>query len=367
MRVFIGSSGEQVRLVNWLTSFMRRSYARTIEPVPWTIRWPGGSYTLEHLLQLVDETDAAILFWTPDDKTWYRDTPRNEPRDNLVFEAGLFIAKHGRERTQIMIPSYPPDDPRSTKAVPTDVQGLTLNYFNWVDGPIEAGGLPDVAGAVCDQLSGLGPRLRRPLSLANLVGLKKVSEIRTFVGDWGVLENVGIIPLLESPEARSIDILASYSLLRLGPNLLNALKTRDKASLRACFANMWDDALLASYRRKYYDRAPEQIRAKLEKSIKELLGPCEIHLNELQRPVISAVEKPPTASYNIRLTDQRITFGYYRIDDVAFLVPLDMKLSQNPAPMAWVLDRGTAPEVFDNYLAEYNQMFREAYSVFSGT
>jgi predicted nucleotide-binding protein len=63
--------------------------------------WPGGRFTLENLLRFVDNTDAAILFWTADDKTWYRETQRFEPRDNLLFEAGLFIAAHGRDRTQL--------------------------------------------------------------------------------------------------------------------------------------------------------------------------------------------------------------------------------------------------------------------------
>src|SRR2546423_2325072 len=127
MRVFIGSSSEQRRLVEWLTSFILSEYAGKIEAVPWTMPWTGGQYTLENLLRFVDETDASILFWTADDKTWYRDTERHEPRDNLVFEAGLFIAAHGRERAQLMIPRYEPGDPRASVATPSDVAGMTWN------------------------------------------------------------------------------------------------------------------------------------------------------------------------------------------------------------------------------------------------
>src|SRR2546423_9245608 len=127
MRVFIGSSSEQRRLVEWLTSFILSEYAGKIEAVAWTMTWTGGQYTLENLLRFVDETDASILFWTADDKTWYRDTERHEPRDNLVFEAGLFIAAHGRERAQLMIPRYEPGDPRASVATPSDVAGMTWN------------------------------------------------------------------------------------------------------------------------------------------------------------------------------------------------------------------------------------------------
>jgi len=68
MKVFIGSSGEQRRLVDWLTAFIRREYRGRLEPIPWTIPWPGGQYVLENLLGFIDRTDAAILFWTADDK-----------------------------------------------------------------------------------------------------------------------------------------------------------------------------------------------------------------------------------------------------------------------------------------------------------
>lgn len=37
--------------------------------------------------------------------------------------------------------------------------------------------------------------------------------------------------------------------------------------LRACFAHMWDDALLAAYRRKYHDRTVDHIRSALEESL----------------------------------------------------------------------------------------------------
>ncbi|HEX4966456.1 MAG TPA: TIR domain-containing protein [Thermoanaerobaculia bacterium] len=363
MRVFIGSSGEQKRLVEWLTAFMRTEYAGKLEPVPWTIPWAGGSYTLENLLRFVEETDASILFWTADDKTWYRDTTRQEPRDNLVFEAGLFIAAHGRNRTQLMIPQYPLNDPRGKVAVPTDVQGMTWNPYQWVDGPPEATGLPLAARVVCDRLWGLGPRPRHPFSLQHLAGFDTVSEIRTFVGDWGTLDNAGIARLAASPEAREIDILAAYSLGDIRREL-DAFKQRKTSRLRACFANMLDDVLIAAYRRKYYDRTPERIRNALQESIQGLLGPCELQLGKDGKPIVSGVESPPEAAYEIRLTDQRITYGYYRIDDVAFLVPLDMKRSQNPAPMAWVLDRDTAPRAFARYCEEYNRMFEEAYRVY---
>jgi hypothetical protein len=363
MRVFIGSSSEQRRLVEWLTAFIRSDYAGKLDPVPWTLPWTGGSFTLENLLRIVDDTDAAILFWTADDKTWYRDTTRQQPRDNLLFEAGLFIAKHGRARTQLMVPKYQPGDARGSVAIPTDLAGLTWQSYQWADGEADATGLPLTARATCDQLSILGPRTRRSSSLQHLAVLETVEEVQTLVGSWATLHTNGIAQLAGASTARSIDILAAY---RVGEirRVLDSFRERGDATLRACFANMWDDQLLAVYQRKYHDRTAEQIRAALKESIEFLVGPCEIQEKNGEHLVVTTASNPPAAKYEIHLTNQRITFGYYRIDGVAFVVPLDMKKAQNPAPLAWVVDRETAPREFAYYLEEYGRVFEEGLRVF---
>ena len=79
---------------------------------------------------------------------------------------------------------------------------------------------------------------------------------------------------------------------------------------------------------------------------------------------VTSLSNPPQARYEIRLTSQRITYGYYRVDGFAFLVPLDMKRDQNPAPFAWVVPQDTAPRTFEHYLQEYDRMFAEALRVF---
>ena len=259
MRVFIGSSGEQRSLVDWLTSFIRTEYAGKIQPVPWTIPWTGGRFTLDNLLRFVDETDAAILFWTADDKTWYRDTVRDEPRDNLVFEAGLFIAAHGQERSQLMIPRYEPGDKRAKVAVPSDLAGMTWNQYQWTDGPAEATGLPTTARTVCDLLVTLGARPRKSPLLPSLVKQDNVEEIRTFVGDWRAISSAGIFPMASHADAKEIDILAAYNVGGIASGI-EEFKQRGHARLRACFGNMFDDELLRAYRRKYYNRSGDQNR-----------------------------------------------------------------------------------------------------------
>lgn len=358
MKVFIGSSGEQRKLVEWITAFIRTEYKDKIEPVPWTVPWPGGQYILENLLTFVEQTDAAILFWTADDKTWYRNTERHEPRDNLVFEAGLFIASHGRNRTQLMVPRYANNDKRKDVAIPSDVAGMTWNAYAWVDGPVEATGLPNTARTVCDALLALGPRIRPSEKLKHLGSIPGISEVKTFVGDWKAVHVNGIARLAEKSDAQAIDLLAAY---RVGEirNVVGAFRQRDGAKLRVCFANLFDDALCEIYRRKYYDRTPEQLRAYLLESIELLLAPCkvEVHCKDV---IVSEVQQPPAADFDIRLTNQRITFSYYRVNEISFVVPLDMKKTKEPSPLVWVVEKETAPVPYDAYLKEYNTVFEDA-------
>lgn len=363
MRIFIGSSGEQRRLVEWLTAYMRAEYANRLHPVPWTIPWTGGRFTLENLLHFVDETDAAILFWTADDKTWYRETERHEPRDNLVFEAGLFIAAHGRERTQLMIPKYQPGDARASVSVPSDVSGMTWNQYHWADEEPESTGLPAVARTVCDRLLSLGPRPRKPTSLLNLAGRDTVDEVTTFVGKWSTIHTDGIARLAESTSARNIDLLAVYRVGELR-RVLDNFREREDATLRACFANMWDDDLVRAYQRKFYDRTADYMRNALTESFQGLLGPCRVETESPEHIRITDIERPPNARYMIRLTSQRITYSYYRVDNVSFVVPLDMKREQNPAPLVWVVEQETAQSAFEFYKREYDQMFEEAINVY---
>ena len=128
---------------------------------------------------------------------------------------------------------------------------------------------------------------------------------------------------------------------------------------------MWDDALCEAYRRKYHDRTPEYMRDAVIDSISRLVGECEVTTQQGQPPIrVSNLRNAPRARYEVRLTRQRITYSLYRIDRILFLVPLDMKTAQNPAPLAWLVNQETAPRTFEHYRQEYDRMFDEAQSVY---
>ena len=119
-RIFLGSSGKQEKLLQALT----RGLEDVAHVEPWTTSFNPGTTTLERLLELAHEVDFAAFVFARDD--WTTNSPpasdRTEsgeasPRDNVVFEAGLFGGALGMRRTFILH--------ASGAKLPSDLLGLT--------------------------------------------------------------------------------------------------------------------------------------------------------------------------------------------------------------------------------------------------
>ena len=119
-RIFLGSSGKQVRLLKSLTSGL----ASVADVEPWTTVFSPGTSTLERLVELTREVDFAAFVFAQDD--WTTPTAGDpgtavpgqaSPRDNVVYEAGLFGGALGMRRTFILH--------ANGAKLPTDLLGLT--------------------------------------------------------------------------------------------------------------------------------------------------------------------------------------------------------------------------------------------------
>jgi len=119
-RVFLGSSGKQAKLVQALT----RGLEDVAHVDPWTTSFNPGTTTLERLVELAHEVDFAAFVFAQDDWTTVG-APASpapgpgqaSPRDNVVFEAGLFGGTLGMRRTFILH--------ANGAKLPTDLLGLT--------------------------------------------------------------------------------------------------------------------------------------------------------------------------------------------------------------------------------------------------
>ena len=116
-RLFLGSSGKQAKLIQALT----RGLADVADVEPWTTVFNPGVSTLDRLVELTHEVDFAAFVFAQDDWT---SNPSDEtaqgqasPRDNVVFEAGLFGGALGFRRVFIL-------HAKGAK-LPTDLLGMT--------------------------------------------------------------------------------------------------------------------------------------------------------------------------------------------------------------------------------------------------
>lgn len=124
-RIFLGSSGKQRDLLEALT----RGLEDIAQVEPWTTSFNPGTTTLGRLFELSHEVDFAAFVFAQDD--WTTNSPaasdstetgQASPRDNVVFEAGLFGGTLGMRRTFILH--------ANGAKLPSDLLGLTCVRYS---------------------------------------------------------------------------------------------------------------------------------------------------------------------------------------------------------------------------------------------
>jgi predicted nucleotide-binding protein len=117
IKVFIICSTEALEIARIIQSDFQ------YDPFTVTI-WSHGvflasHYPIESLELQLDASDFAIAIATPDDMTTSREKTTASPRDNVIFELGLFIGRLGRKRSFLV-------EPRGEEIkLPSDLFGIT--------------------------------------------------------------------------------------------------------------------------------------------------------------------------------------------------------------------------------------------------
>jgi Predicted nucleotide-binding protein containing TIR-like domain len=154
-RIFLGSSGQQEKLLQAVT----RGLHDIAEVEPWTTVFNPGVSTLDRLVELTREVDFAAFVFAQDDWTTKGGSPdaaagEASPRDNVVFEAGLFGGALGIRRTFILH--------ANGAKLPTDLLGLTSIRYD-----------PDTTPAIVRQIN---QKLRKAIDAEG-----RISRLE---GDW---------------------------------------------------------------------------------------------------------------------------------------------------------------------------------------
>jgi len=137
--MFIGSSVEGLPVAEQI----QLGLDHNVECTMWSQGVFGlSSGNLETLVAATRKFDFATLVLTPDDLVHKRGTMGNSPRDNVVFELGLFMGALGRERTFIV---HCRDEALD---LPSDLAGIVpAKYGKRSDGNLSA-----ALGPVCTLL-----------------------------------------------------------------------------------------------------------------------------------------------------------------------------------------------------------------------
>lgn len=122
--VFIASSSEGLSVVDTVVELLHSKLGRTAEVMPWPSTFQLTMAYIESLERLLDRSDFAVLVLTPDDRTRSRSVELLSPRDNVVFEMGLFFGRLGRKRCFLM------EQHEADLKLPNDLGGIETAKFS---------------------------------------------------------------------------------------------------------------------------------------------------------------------------------------------------------------------------------------------
>lgn len=125
-KVFIGSSGASLGVAKQLATQLRKK----VEGKAVVEVWDGDSIflpstvTIHQLIERAKLSDFGIFIFAADDKAEVKGTNKAIPRDNVIFEGGLFTAACGLSRTFFVC-----EDDKNLH-IPTDLAGVTYLGFS---------------------------------------------------------------------------------------------------------------------------------------------------------------------------------------------------------------------------------------------
>ncbi len=140
--LFVGCSAESLPIARAIQSALEHD--RIVVNL-WTDGlFVASSFPIESLEQLLPTADFAALVLSPDDTVISRDATNPAPRDNIIFELGLFMGALSHSRTFLI-------HPRDVDVkIPTDLAGITP--LTYAIGTEEEDGLSVTMASACNQM-----------------------------------------------------------------------------------------------------------------------------------------------------------------------------------------------------------------------
>lgn len=217
LRLFIGSSSESLPIAQAISQALKDEIDCTI----WTDSFFKLSHTsIESLSAGVDKFDAGIFVFGEDDALISRGADFYSPRDNVVFECGLFCGHLGPKRTFVVRPKS-----RALKWL-SDLQGFTPAQYD------EVLARTDVDRAIKPACDEIRSQLRYTDPKPGIFVKGKWRQLDRGWWTYGlkqtsnfVVDKTGVQLFSESnigirfPEADNLDAVGRYCSIRIMPSL----------------------------------------------------------------------------------------------------------------------------------------------------
>jgi len=120
LTVFVGSSNEAVEYYEQICGTLEEQGHQV---KGWKSSFEKGESFLTALLRIADFVDAALLLATPEDILYSRGEKTPVLRDNVLFEAGLFMGKLGPFAAGVVVIG------NGTVKLPSDLNGVCIFFF----------------------------------------------------------------------------------------------------------------------------------------------------------------------------------------------------------------------------------------------
>ena len=126
--IFIGSSSNHLTVAKAMAECLKR---RNYAPRVWDDDglFKQNESTFDGLLRISTEVDFAVFIWGASDLIRTKRQSIPSPRDNVVWETGLFLGALGKDRVFMVV------DKTVSLKIPTDYSGITRAYYEgWPKG-----------------------------------------------------------------------------------------------------------------------------------------------------------------------------------------------------------------------------------------
>ncbi len=123
-KLFIGSSKEGETIATTIKEMIQTQCGDWIEPKRWADKnvFLLNKSTLRNLVNSAREFEYGIFFATADDLTLKKENISHSIRDNVLFEAGMFLGSLGLSRAFLLIDNV--------CGLPTDFAGTTISLYD---------------------------------------------------------------------------------------------------------------------------------------------------------------------------------------------------------------------------------------------